>query len=242
MKNYFLATILGLFALPLLAQKTKCIIPEDPLGKKAVIEIRKSKEKATIRINDYLPAEYIFAPGEAEDFPSANYEAIFSDLKLVKVGEPCQLMIVAMTIRNVKKATKIYHYKADPVLPPPPEEIEKEVEAKINRQIEVAGALEIKSKTIKIIVWDNQSVDGDIISVYLNGEPIVQELTLAKEPKVYEATLSKEVNMLTLYAHNLGKSPPNTAAITIDDGVMQQTKILSSNMQKSEALQLVVKL
>ena len=103
-------------------------------------------------------------------------------------------------------------------------------------------ALEIKSKTIKIIVWDNQSVDGDIISVYLNGEPIVQELTLAKEPKVYEATLSKEVNMLTLYAHNLGKSPPNTAAITIDDGVMQQTKILSSNMQKSEALQLVVKL
>ncbi len=222
-------------------QKKPCEIPANPLGKKPQVEIKKYPDKAVIRINAFPPVEYFFAPEEKEDFPGSVYDATFSDIQMVKVGEPCELAIIGMTIQNMKKASKVYHYRVEPPVSASTEEVTENLKKNIDREVEISGALEVKSKKIRIIVWDNQSVDGDSLSIFLNGIPVVEHYALVKQPRAFEATLSDGVNVVTLFAHNLGKFPPNTAAITIDDGKAKQTRILSSTLQKCEAIELVLK-
>ncbi len=223
------------------AQKTPCQIPANPLGKKPQVDIKKYPDKAVIQINAFPAVEYFFAPEEKEDFPSSVYDVTFSDIQIVKVGEPCQLAIVGMTIQNMKKASKVYHYRVEPPVSASTEEVTENLKKNIDREVQISGALEVKSKKIRIIVWDNQSVDGDSLSIFLNGVPVVEHYALVKQPRAFEATLSDGPNVLTLFAHNLGKFSPNTAAITIDDGKAKQTRILSSTLQKCEAIELVLK-
>lgn len=226
--------------LPAWAQ-TPCKIPDNPLGKKPRVDIQKTADKAIIKINDFPAVEYFFAPEEREDFPASIYDAIFSEIQLVKVGEPCELMIIGMTIRNMKKISKIYHYRVEPPVSASTEEVTQTLREQINREVEVSGALEVRAKRLKILLWDNQSVDGDSLSIFLNGIPVVEHYALVKTPKEFEVQLSDGANVLTLFAHNLGKFPPNTAAITIDDGIARQTRILSSTLNKCEAIELVLK-
>ena len=41
------------------------------------------------------------------------------------------------------------------------------------RTIKVERVLEVQSSSIKIKVWDNGTVDGDVATLFLNGERIL---------------------------------------------------------------------
>jgi len=83
---------------------------------------------------------------------------------------------------------------------------------------------------ITISVWDNQSVDGDIVSLFLNGKPILTEFTISKEKHLIQLNVEEGTDYyLTLFAHNLGKIPPNTLSLLVSDG--KKEKIYSLKLQ-----------
>lgn len=109
------------------------------------------------------------------------------------------------------------------------------------REIVTTDEFEVSQTELKIQVWDNKKVDGDIISLNLNGEWIVRNFTVVKEPKEFVLNLNKGINYLILHAENLGEIYPNTAAIKIfENGIEIKQLILNSNMGKSEAIKIIV--
>ncbi len=110
------------------------------------------------------------------------------------------------------------------------------------RKLTYVNELEVESADIQIYLWDHGRKDGDIVSIYLNGEAVVSKYTLEYHKKKFELTLDpSKPNDLFLYAHNLGKSPPNTVAIEIKDGTSSENIVLNSDLKSCEAVLINVK-
>lgn len=110
------------------------------------------------------------------------------------------------------------------------------------RSISYVNELEVKGETITINIWDHGRKDGDIVSIYLNGEAIVYKYFLTYHKKAFELKLDpSKANDLFLYAHNLGKYPPNTVSIEITDGTVSENIVLNSDLKSCEAVLINVK-
>ncbi len=110
------------------------------------------------------------------------------------------------------------------------------------RTITYVKELEVNNHTIQINLWDHGRQDGDIVSIYLNGVPIVSQHNLTYTKKGFELNLDPtQPNDLFLYAHNLGKFPPNTVSIEIIDGDNSENIILNSDLSRCEAVLINVK-
>lgn len=107
------------------------------------------------------------------------------------------------------------------------------------REVIVTHKVEVKSKILTIRVWDHQVVDGDIISLNLNGKWILENYTLEKKQHVMQVEIHEGENLFVLHALNLGKYTPNTAAIIIDDGITQNKVILESNLEQSGTIDII---
>ena len=109
-------------------------------------------------------------------------------------------------------------------------------EQKTNRQVEVQRTLEVKRKEVKIKIWDNGIVDGDVLTLFLNGEQIVKNYRVTRKKLTIPVTLEQTNNYIILHAINTGSISPNTVAVSVDDGTRDQVVILSSNLSTSGAI------
>lgn len=101
------------------------------------------------------------------------------------------------------------------------------------------GSLQVKNRKLTINVWDHNTIDGDIISLKLGEEWILTQYELTAKKKEIDLTLTGFGQDLVLYAHNVGMVPPNTASISVFDGMSTQRVSLESNMETSEAIKIV---
>ena len=105
------------------------------------------------------------------------------------------------------------------------------------RDVEIQKIITVDSDKIKLSVWDNERVDGDRISLSLNGKWILRNYEIAKEKRSLDIELIKnQVNELIFFAENLGEIPPNTTAINIQYDGYNKTHIMRSNMDKSASI------
>lgn len=105
------------------------------------------------------------------------------------------------------------------------------------RSINYVKELNVTGANIRISLWDHGRKDGDIVSIYLNGEAIVSKYLLEYAKRVFELKLDpSKPNDLFLYAHNLGQFPPNTVSIEITDGEISENIILNSDLKSCEAV------
>ncbi|AEV97268.1 hypothetical protein A4D02_17125 [Niastella koreensis] len=108
------------------------------------------------------------------------------------------------------------------------------------RKIAYTKDLEIGSDSIRISLYDNGEIDGDTVTVFLNGQPVIthQELT-ARAVNIY-LTLdnSKDVNEVSLFAENLGRIPPNTALMVVTDGISRFEVFLSSSFTQNATVRI----
>ncbi|HTQ66629.1 MAG TPA: hypothetical protein VMI12_17675 [Puia sp.] len=109
---------------------------------------------------------------------------------------------------------------------------------KINEQFtkrkQVVGKiLEVESDSIRLSFYDNAEIDGDSISVFLNNELIVahQELTERALNVYVKLDSLKEINEVSMFAENLGKYPPNTAVMVVNDGETRYEVFMSSDFK-----------
>ncbi|WP_430906875.1 hypothetical protein [Maribacter sp. 2-571] len=110
------------------------------------------------------------------------------------------------------------------------------------RRISYVDELNVQSDHITIDLWDHGRKDNDIVSIYLNGEAVVYQYHLTYYKKTFEITLDpSKPNDLFLYAHNLGKYPPNTVSMELNDTHISKKIVLNSDLKSCEAILINVK-
>jgi hypothetical protein len=110
----------------------------------------------------------------------------------------------------------------------------------IARKNSYSKDIEVESDSIRISFFDNGEIDGDSISVFLNNQPVMvkQELNSRSTNLYLLLDKTKDVNELSMFAENLGKYPPNTALMVVNDGVNRYELYLSSSMTSNATVRL----
>ena len=107
------------------------------------------------------------------------------------------------------------------------------------RPNEVLGCVEITERSVSIEVWDHQTIDGDIVTIYANDNVIISNVELdgPDNPYVVNYTFPNNgYNYIALVAQNEGDIPPNTCAVSIDGTQF----VLGANLQTNGAMNVVV--
>ena len=108
------------------------------------------------------------------------------------------------------------------------------------RETIVAQELEVASDTLKLDVYDNGEIDGDIISVFYNQQLILSSQKLTHKSIHIDLILdsTRSVNEVAMFAENLGLIPPNTALMIINDGKEKYEIRVSSNLEKNSTIRI----
>jgi hypothetical protein len=106
------------------------------------------------------------------------------------------------------------------------------------RKSEFSQIVSFKSDSLELSLYDNGEIDGDTVSVFLNGEVIMarQGLKASAIKKTIYITPGNEDFTLVLFAENLGKYPPNTGLLVVHDGEDIYNLRFSSDFQKSSGI------
>jgi hypothetical protein len=90
-----------------------------------------------------------------------------------------------------------------------------------------------KADTCILEIWDGQVVDGDMVTILLNKQKILEHYTLTSEKKRISLLLRGKTNVITIVAENEGQAPPNTSQVMITDGKLQYGYLVCLEMGKS---------
>ena len=168
-------------------------------------------------------------------------ETVEPEVEIVKYDEPVedvQQVPSGPAVAAIELAPKVVE-EQKPTLAP----IESVLpETKNNRRIKPIRRehrLRMLGHHLTFEIWDAQIIDGDIVSIYIDEECIVEEYSITAEKKKveFDATGYKRV-YLYLHAHNLGTISPNTVTMTISDGIQQLDVELRSDLTGSAAIEL----
>lgn len=91
----------------------------------------------------------------------------------------------------------------------------------------------VNSRALRLKIWDHGSEDGDIVSIYLNGNKVAGPGKITKNGAVVGLQLRAGSNELIVYAHNEGKVSPNTASIELTN-VVQGPSSQRYSLKKGE--------
>jgi len=106
------------------------------------------------------------------------------------------------------------------------------------RKIENIQALYFKSDSLLLTLYDNGEVDGDTVSVVMNGTVIMPRVGLttnAVRKTIYTHEVGDSIQLI-MYAETLGSLPPNTGLLIVYDGADRYEIRFSGDMQKSSAI------
>lgn len=106
------------------------------------------------------------------------------------------------------------------------------------RKMAGSQVVTFKSDSLELALYDNGEVDGDTVSVLLNGEIFLAKQGLkaaAIKKTIYVQPGTEEVT-LVLYAENLGKYPPNTGLLVVHDGEDTYQVRFSADLQQNASV------
>ena len=107
------------------------------------------------------------------------------------------------------------------------------------RKIETIQSVEIKNDSLLLTLYDNGEIDGDTVSVLMNGKVIMpmQGLTANGISKtIYLTPEMGDSIVLIMYAENLGSIPPNTGLLIVHDGEARHEIRFTGDLQKNSAI------
>lgn len=115
----------------------------------------------------------------------------------------------------------------------------KQPAADINgRVIETIQSVNYTSDSLVITLYDNGEVDGDTVSVLMNGKvimPMVGLSTNAVRKTIYTKDITDSIQIV-MYAENLGNLPPNTGLLIVYDGKQRYEIRFSGDLKKNSAI------
>ena len=108
-----------------------------------------------------------------------------------------------------------------------------------SRKIQTVQSVDIKNDSLLLTLYDNGEIDGDTVSILLNGKVIMpmQGLTAKGISKtIYLTPEMGDSISLIMYAENLGSIPPNTGLLIVYDGNVRHEIRFSGDLQKNSAI------
>ena len=108
-----------------------------------------------------------------------------------------------------------------------------------SRQIETVQSVDIKNDSLLLTLYDNGEIDGDTVSILLNGKVIMPMQGLTAQGITKTIYLTPEMGdsiSLIMYAENLGSIPPNTGLLIVYDGTTRHEIRFSGDLQKNSAI------
>lgn len=111
------------------------------------------------------------------------------------------------------------------------------------RTYQVIKVIEVSQPNIKVDIYDNGQVDGDVVSIYLNEKQLVSSKMLTAQPITLQIKVdeNEDVYDLIMYAESLGSIPPNTALMIVTTSTQRYEINISSNEQTSGAIRFKIK-
>src|SRR5579871_6443765 len=107
------------------------------------------------------------------------------------------------------------------------------------RKTSVVRTVFFAADSLVLSLYDNGIVDGDTVSIVLNGRVILANQGLTTKAIRYVVYTTPELGdslLFTMVAENLGSSPPNTGLLIVEDGDNRNEITFSGDMQMSSAI------
>jgi hypothetical protein len=111
--------------------------------------------------------------------------------------------------------------------------------AEVNeRKLETVETVFFKSDSLQLTLYDNGEVDGDTVSVLINGKVVMPKQGLSTKAirKTIYLPPGTDSLQLIMYAENLGSIPPNTGLLVVHDGEAVYEIRFSADMNKNSAI------
>ncbi|MFT3846135.1 MAG: hypothetical protein QM725_13855 [Lacibacter sp.] len=109
-----------------------------------------------------------------------------------------------------------------------------------SREKEILQTIVIASDSVQIELYDDGLIDGDIISLYVNNNVLLDKIAL--KDKALKQTIpfnsGGESIFISMFAENEGTIPPNTGLLIIRDGQKKYEVRFKSDLKKSSAVEL----
>ena len=219
-------------------------IREETINKPAIaqpqkeIEKIKSPEKPSVVINEK-------AVTEKNKVAIIEKNPTQPKAEIVKKEQPKNDTVVLNKEKN-KTLPSIETKKEMPGLLSQQKEIsEKEIQVVpaaadiATRKIETIQTVEITQDSLVLSLFDNGVVDGDTVSILINGKviwPRVGLLVKATNKTIYLTPDMGDSIFVVMYAENLGSIPPNTGLLVIRDGGIDHEIRFSGDLKKNSAI------
>lgn len=106
------------------------------------------------------------------------------------------------------------------------------------RSLKEGNRITVKSPDIIVTIVDYQILDGDTVTVYFNEKKMIDRQLISKNPIILNLRVEagREPAKLLLYADNLGRIPPNTALMVVEDRKGRQRIKLESDYERSDVI------
>ena len=109
------------------------------------------------------------------------------------------------------------------------------------RKIQKISEIVFTGDSLLLSVYDNGTIDGDTVSMELNGSVIAQRIKLTAN--AFRITIPTRISqddslMLVMHAESLGLIPPNTGLLIIQDGETRYEIRFEGDLQRSSAVML----
>ena len=106
------------------------------------------------------------------------------------------------------------------------------------RALEIQQTVSFTSDSLRLSLYDNGEVDGDTVTVVMNGQILIAKAGLSTTAISKTIFIPKEQDTLQLvmYAETLGLIPPNTGLLVIRDGKEIYEVRFSGDLKKNAAI------
>lgn len=103
------------------------------------------------------------------------------------------------------------------------------------RNNELTQTFTVRNENVIVKLYDNGEIDGDTITVYLDGKPVLSNKMLSTVPLTLTLKMDEEntEHVLVMVAENLGRIPPNTSLMIVQDGDKRYEARITSTEQKN---------
>ena len=156
---------------------------------------------------------------------------------VAKVENPTVSKSSAATINIVKPNTAEIKPAAKKYIPLP--ELKDAAIDVAKRSVNSRQSLFFRSDSLQLTLYDNGEIDGDTVSVLLNGKVIIAKQGLTTKPNIHTIYFDRDTpdsQMLVMYAENLGSIPPNTGLLVVKEGQSVYEVRFSADLKTNAAV------
>jgi hypothetical protein len=217
--------------------KTTLVVKEKPVKEPEIVKTTPVEEKI---IKKPEPAPVKKQPVTEQPVAKTNpvVKEKPAEEKVTKKLEPAIVKPQTVTMQPVVKTVPAVKEPETAVVKTVDPLIKKSAIDADKRTVETIQSVYYKSDSLVLTLYDNGEVDGDTVSVLMNGKvimPMVGLSTNAVRKTIYTKDVDGEIQ-LVMYAETLGSLPPNTGLLIVYDGTDRYEIRFSGDMQKSSAI------